>query len=133
MCSVTDGMGARSCLSILKTARTLWGESVEPFEAMLVKDPLGMQSWALRPVATVDDERVVALWEQVLTANDICREKLDALSSRTQSILVCVAYANNVSLSILPAARCFQGFHRFRCYRTGTLDHLLSTPAALAV
>lgn len=69
----SESEGARFEVHFEK-ARTIWGECVEPFEAMLVKDPHGMQSWALRPVAIVDDERVLTLWEQGLTANEICRE-----------------------------------------------------------
>ena len=57
-------------------ARTLYGDSVEPFEAMLTRDSLGVQAWALKDVAVVDDERVVTLWEQGLTASDIVRETM---------------------------------------------------------
>jgi hypothetical protein len=55
-------------------ARTLWGEDVEAFDACLVNDPLGTQGWALRPIGDLEDERVLALWDQGMTVSDIVRE-----------------------------------------------------------
>ncbi len=55
-------------------ARGLFGDAVDPIEARLETDNIGVARWTWRPVQLGDLERVAALLRTGLNANQVARE-----------------------------------------------------------
>jgi len=67
----TDG----ACFEIhFEKARHLYGESMNPIEAKLTTDEIGLQSWLVRTVEDSTIDRVVALANEGLTQKEITNE-----------------------------------------------------------
>ncbi len=69
--SPTDG----ACFEVhFEKARHLYGESMNPIEAKLTTDEIGLQSWLVRTVEDSTFERVVKLAKEGLTQKEIAEE-----------------------------------------------------------
>jgi len=69
--SPTDG----ACFEVhFEKARHLYGESMNPIEAKLTTDEIGLQSWVVRSVEESTFDRVVALAKDGLTQREIADE-----------------------------------------------------------